>query len=237
MAHMDDKPNLVERLRTVNHFRYLSLADVQFIVNAGQIRRVTCGETLFDEGEPCSGMFVLVKGRIHLCKLGPQGQVNILSVVEPVIMFNEVAVIDGGPNPVSAIAAENSLLWQINYAAFQDLLNRIPQVGSSLLIVLAKRNRQMIVRYEDLSFRSVLARTAKLLLYLSAEGSRPIDRRACSIQEMANLIATVPEAISRSLGIIKNQGMIKTSRAEIVVLSTKQLADLAQVESILGGEA
>jgi hypothetical protein len=83
----------------------------------------------------------------------------------------------------------------------------------------------------------VLARTAKLLLHLSAEGSRPVDRRACSIQEMANLIATVPEAISWSLGFINSQGLISTSRREIVVLSPKQLASLAQIEPILGGEA
>jgi CRP-like cAMP-binding protein len=230
---MKDSPNLLDPLRTVKHFRNLSLADLQSIVNAGQVRRFICGETIFGEGEPCSGMFVLIRGRIHLCKLGPQGQVNILSVLEPVIMFNEVAVLDGGTNPVTAIAVEDCLLWQIGHHAFQDLMGKIPQVGLSLLQVLAARNRQMIGRYEDLSFRSVVARTAKLLLDLSDAGRKPIDRRSCSIEEMARRIATVPEAISRSLRDLKNLGAICVSRTEITISSVEKLVNLAQVESQL----
>jgi CRP-like cAMP-binding protein len=234
MAGMENLQSLIERIRTVKHFRSLSLCELRAIVSAGQVRHYIDGQTIFSEGDPCSGMFVLIGGRVHLCKFGRQGQMNIMSVIEPIIMFNEVAVLDGGPDPLTAIAAEDCLLWQIDYDAFQALLKQIPQVGLSLLHVLARRNRQMIARYEDLSFRTVLSRTAKLLLDLSNRGSRPIDRRNCSIQEMADRIATVPEAISRSLNTIKCQGLIETCRTEITVLSVEQLANLAQVEPDLG---
>ena len=56
----------------------------------------------------CAGMFVLLAGQVHLRKLGPQGQESILAVIEPVIMFNEVAVLDGGPNLTTAVAAQDS---------------------------------------------------------------------------------------------------------------------------------
>jgi CRP/FNR family cyclic AMP-dependent transcriptional regulator len=115
-------------------------------------------------------MFVLMRGMVHLCKIGPQGQINIMAVVEPVIMFNEITVLDGGSNPVTAVAVKDCLIWQIGYDSFQALLEKIPQVGLSLLRVLARRNRQMIAQYEDLSFRSVIARTAKLILDLSEYG-------------------------------------------------------------------
>jgi CRP-like cAMP-binding protein len=233
---MDDKPNLLERLRTVKHFQDLSLADLQLIVNSGQVRRFKAGEMIFIGGEPCSGMFVLIKGRVHLCNLGPQGQENIIAVVEPVIMFNEVAVVDGGPNPLSAIAVEDCILWQIGYRSFQELLEKIPQIGLSLLKVLAARNRQMIVRYEDLSFRSVVARTAKLILDVSEGGRKPVNRRKCSIGEMANRIATVPEAISRSLRVLRNQGLIKVSRTEIEVIHPENLARMAQIQAVLSGD-
>jgi len=178
-------------------------------------------------------MFVLMRGMVHLCKIGPEGQVNIMAVVEPIIMFNEITVLDGGPNPVTAIAVKDCVVWQIGYEAFQGLLDKIPQVGLSLLRVLARRNRQMIAQYEDLSFRSVIARTAKLLLDLSDYGRHPIDRRTCSINEMASRIATVPEAISRSLNLIKQRGVIRVSRTEIEVLSVEELANLAQLGPLL----
>jgi CRP/FNR family transcriptional regulator len=226
---MENLPNLTERLKTVKHFRNLSLADLTSIVTSGQMRRFQANAIIFTENDPCAGMFVLLKGRVHLCKLGPQGQVNIMAVIDPVIMFNEVAVLDGGPNPLSALAIENSLVWQISHEFFQALIERIPQVGLSLLPVLARRNREMISHYEDLSFRSVVARTAKLLLDLSDNGHQTIIRQNCSIEEMASRVATVPEAISRSLNVIKISGTIRVTRTEIFIVSTGKLAELAHV--------
>jgi CRP-like cAMP-binding protein len=229
---MENTPNLIESLKSVRHFRNLSLPELTMVVMAGKIRRFQANAMIFHENDTCAGMFVLLKGRVHLCKLGPQGQVNIMTVIEPVIMFNEVAVLDGESNPLTAIAVENSMVWQVSHASFQTLLERIPQVGLSLLRVLARRNREMIAHYEDLSFRSVMARTAKMLLDLSDNGRRPILRRDYSIEEMASRIATVPEAISRSLNTIKSSGTISLSRTEISILSRTKLAELAHIGPI-----
>jgi CRP/FNR family transcriptional regulator len=226
---MEKLSSLTESLKTVSHFRNLSLAELTTIVTSGRIRRFQANAVIFTENDPCAGMFVLMKGRVHLCKLGPRGQVNIMAIIEPVIMFNEVAVLDGGPNPLTAIAMENSLVWQVSHESFQTLIESIPQVGLSLLRVLAMRNREMIIHYEDLSFRSVVARTAKLLLDLSDNGHRTINRCNCSIEEMASRVASVPEAISRSLNVIKSSGTIRVSRTEIAVVSSRKLAELAHI--------
>lgn len=227
---MENHQDLVERLRTVKHFQSLSPADLYKIVTAGHVHRFIAGQTIFTEGESCSGMFVLLQGCVHLCKFSRQGKVNIISVIDPIIMFNEVAALDGGSNPLTAIAVENSLLWQIGHDSFQFLLKQIPEIGLSLLSVLARRNRQMIGRYEDLSSRSVMARTAKLLLDLSNYGHQTIQRRECSLEEMASRVATVPEAISRSLNLLKNSAAIHFNRLEITVISIEKLAELAQVD-------
>ncbi len=229
---MESLPDLTDSLRSVRHFRNLSLAELTTIVTAGKIRRIPANTTIFTDGDACAGMFVLLKGRVHLFQLGPHGKVNIVAVIEPVIMFNEVAVLDGGPNPLSALAVEKCLVWQIDHPAFQSLIERIPQVGVSLLRVLAKRNQEMIARYEDLSFRSVLARTAKLLLDLSENGQKVIIRRDCSIEELASRVVTVPEAISRSLNLLKRAEAIRVSRSEISVLSAEGLAEFVHIGSL-----
>jgi CRP/FNR family transcriptional regulator len=226
---MENLNSLVDKLRSVKHFSNLSQADLQAIVSAGKIRKSGMGETIFGEGEPCAGMFVLLQGKVHLCKFGPQGQINIMSIVQPVIMINEVAVLDGGPNPVTAIAVEDCLFWQIGHQAFQELVANVPQVGLSLLRILAARNRMMISQYEDLSFRSVVSRTAKLILDISQGEHTPINRRNCSVEQMARRVSTVPEAISRSLNVMKSRGLISVHRTQIIVLQPEQLARLAQL--------
>lgn len=154
-----------------------------------------------------------------------------MSIIQPVIMFNEVAVLDGGPNPITALAVQDCVTWQISQADFQDLMQIFPQLGAGLLRVMARRNRLLIAHYEDLSFRTVLARTAKLLLELSEQGKKNISRREHTIDLMAARVAAVREAISRSLHYIKDQGAISLSRTTITVLDPGLLASLAQVDT------
>lgn len=226
-------PNLVESLGRVEHFKRLAEADRAEIVNAGQIRTFPAGSVIFREAEAAAGMFVLFDGHVHLCKLGPQGQQTIVAEIEPVIMFNEVTVLDGGPNLTTAIAVQDCTTWNISFENFQALLKRYPMVGLGLLRVLAQRTRNLLSQYEDLSFRSVVARTAKLLLDLSEHGKRPIDRKIHPNADMAARIATVPEALSRSLQILRKNGDIVCTRTTIVVNQPQTLEKFAQIERTL----
>ena len=229
---MDELNRLAESLQSVHHFKHLNPVDLITIVSAGQIRHFQADEVIFHEDQPCAGMHVLIIGEVHLKKTGPHGQTGILAIIKPVIMFNEVTVLDGGTNPVSAYAARDCTIWQISYASFQSLLLRYPQVGLGLLKVLAVRNRQMIAQYVDVSFRPVLARVAKLLLDLSDNGKKKIQRNEHSIVKMAECVASVPEVISRSLNTLATKELIDSNRNEILVIAPIELSRLAQVEEL-----
>lgn len=230
---MQSLPNLVESLGRVEHFKRFPEADRAEIVNAGQVRSFPAGSIIFREGAPAAGMFVLFEGHVHLCKVGPQGRQSIMAEIEPVIMFNEVTVLDRGPNLTTAIAVQDCVTWNISVESFQALLKRYPMVGLGLLRVLAMRTRNLLSQYEDLSFRSVLARTAKLLLDLSEHGKRPIDRKEFTNADMAAKISTVPEALSRSFQILRKNGDITCTRTTITVNQPQTLEKFAQVERSL----
>ena len=219
-------------LRNVEHFRKLSLADVRFIINAGELKRFQSDSVIFHEMEPSAGMFVLFSGKVHLCKMSPSGQVQIISIIEPVTMFNELTAIDGGLNPFTAIAEQKCLTWKISYDAFQSLVLRYPdpRIGIAMMKVLAKRTRLLIDRCEDLSFRSVLARTAKVLLEISDNGTKIIDRGEYPIKDVAASIATVPETLSRSFSVLSESGLINCTRKEISILQPNELSVTAQLE-------
>ncbi len=225
--------NLVESLGRVEHFRRLPEADRAAIVNAGQTRSFPAGAIIYREGETGAGMFVLLAGHVHLQKLGPQGQQSIVAEIEPVIMFNEVTVLDSGANLTTAVAVQACVTWNISHANFQALLQRYPMIGLGLLRVLAARTRNLLAQYEDLSFRSVLARTAKLLLDLSERGARPIHRKEYPNADLAARISTVPEALSRSLQVFRKNGDITCTRATITVNQPETLEKFAQVERTL----
>lgn len=230
---MYDAWALAKQLRTVPHFQGMTDADLKTIVAAGQVRRFPAGTPIFSEGDPSAGMFVLMQGTVQLFKTGPQGQESIIAIVEPIIMFNEVSALDGGPNLTTAHATQDCVTWNVSHPHFRALMERYPQVGLGLLRVLALRYRALAAQYEDLSFRTVLARTAKLLLDLSRNGTHVIQRRTHTNQELAARIATVPEAFSRSLKVFKDDGYILSTRDQIQVINPATLARLAQLESVL----
>lgn len=222
--------DLVARLGHVRHFRDLPQTAIRAIVTAGQIKRFAAGSVIFLEGDPCAGMFVLLAGQVHICKAGGRGQQEIMAVMEPVIMFNEVAVLDGGPNPTMAIAARDCVTWCIACDAFHGLVRSFPEVGLSLLPVLAARNRVLISRYEDLASRTVVARTAKLLISLSRHGNTPIDRRQHTVDQLSAHIGSVREPVSRSLKTLRDEGLIEYTRSAITICDIQGLARRAHVD-------
>jgi len=224
--------NLISRLGTVNHFQELPEDALREIVFAGQILRYPFNSIIFHEGDSCSGLYVLFSGKVHLYKMGLQGKETIIGVINPVIMFNEVSVIDGGPNPVTAKAVMDCVTWQLSCDMYGNLLERYPEVGTGLLRALAARNRMMLIHLEDIISRPIQARVAKALLDLSDAGKKPVDRRLHTNQEIAARVATVHEAVSRSIKSLYEAAAISYNREKITITSVSLLAKLAQTDPI-----
>lgn len=227
---MGENERLVDQLKGVSYFEKLSTRELIDIVTSGSVKHFSAGELLFMENDTCAGMFVLIQGQVNLMKTGPDGQETILNIVDPVTMFNEVPVLDGGPNPVSALATKNSMLWRITCDKFRQLLTRHPQVSIGMLSVLAKRNRLMLGHYVDLSFRTIPARLAKLLLEVSGDGKEVIIRSQHSMREMSARVVAAPEAVSRTLKIFKEARIIECNRSMIKVIDVAGLQQMAKLE-------
>jgi len=221
--------SLVKRISTVAHFKELSISNLTEIVTAGQVLRFRKDTVLFREGELCAGLFVLFTGRVKLCKFSIQGQETIVSVIKPVIMFNEVPVLDEGLNPVTAMAIEDCVTWQMSQEQFQTLLKQYPVLGLSLLKVLATRSRILLSLFEDVSTLSVKSRVAKVLLEISQNGQMKIDRKKHTNIEMAARAATGAPQFSRALKSFKEFDVINCTRTSIEISLPQRLAQIAQM--------
>ena len=77
---MDEINPIARRMKRIIYFKDFSDGDLLTILRAGSIRRFAAGKTIFYEGDPSFGLGVLLKGEVHLYKLGPRGQENIIAV-------------------------------------------------------------------------------------------------------------------------------------------------------------
>ncbi len=188
---------------------------------------------IFSEGEPCAGLYLVEHGLVRIFKTAWDGREQVLHLLGPGQTFNDVATFDGGPNPASAITVEPTTLWIIDRESMQRLLRTYPAIGEAAVKVLAGRLRHLIGLVEDLSFRSVTARLAKLLLQ-QAEAARAdsVERPTLMThQEMAARLGTVREMIGRALRALADTGAIRIERHRIVIVDRAALENKAELQS------
>lgn len=217
----------MELLRSVPYFARLDEVALGAVARAAIERRYGKGEVIFLEGDPCAGLCIVEKGRVKLFKVSRDGREQVVKMLGPREFFNEVAVLDGGPNPLSAMAALGSVLRIIDRGTMLDLLARYPALAVGIIENLAARARHLLSLVEDLSLRTVSARLAKLLL-TEALGGHEAPRRMTQ-QEMAAQLGTVRETVGRALRDFEEEGLIRFDRHRIIILDREALETKAMM--------
>lgn len=218
-------------LRRVPYFAGLPDEVLAALAAAAVERRYDRGQIIFLEGEPCAGLHVLAEGEVKIFQLSPQGREQVLHSISPGETFNDVAVLDGGPNPASAAALTDAVLSVIRRPDIQRLAQTYPVLAWALIESVAKRTRHLVAMVEDLALRSVKSRLARLLL---AEAKRAaaggaIDRSQMVTQaEMAARLGTVREMIGRALRELADAGLIELDRHRIIIMNGRGLAEVAE---------
>lgn len=215
-----------ELLRSISYFSGLDEATLKALASVAVRRRYDAGQMIFVEGEPCAGLFIVESGRVKIFKLSPGGREQILHIFGAGEGFNDVAVLDGGPNPANVMALEPTSVLVIDRSSMVDLLERYPALSRAVIENLASRARHLVSLVEDLSLRTVVGRLAKLLLEQATEevGLERVPRGLTHAQ-MAARLGTVREVITRSLRKLEDEGLIKIKRHRIVILDREALED------------
>lgn len=187
------------------------------------------GKTIFSEGDPCNGFYIVADGKVKIYKLSFEGKEHILHIYGPGNPFGEVPVFAGKRFPANAQSLLKSHLLFFPRTAFIDLISKNPSLALNMLAVLSMRLRQFTVQIENLSLKEVPERLASYLLYLAKEQGR-VDTVTLTISkgQLASLLGTIPETLSRILAKMNKQRLIETTGRDIQLLDITGLEDLAK---------
>jgi CRP-like cAMP-binding protein len=219
----------LDLLKRIPYFSGIGLADLESIKKLVFERSADRAETVVFEGEPASSLYFVASGAVRVFKTSAEGKEQVLGIVRPEESFNDVPIFDGGLNPASARAMGPVLLYGIKRNDVEAILRDYPQIALNVTKVLAKRVRQLVSLVEDLSFRHVISRVAKILFeQISGETDRA---PRLTQQEMAGMAGTAREVVGRSLKALEEQGAIKLDRHRIVITDKEALQKIAEVSS------
>ncbi len=214
-----------EQLKAIPYFQDLdgpALARIHASIFEVRLEK---GQVLFSEGEPAEAMYVVRSGQVRIFKLSPDGREQVLRLAGTGDCFNEVPVFDEGPNPANAQAAEPSSLWGIRRRDMRRLVEEHPAIALGFLKAFAGKLRFFTRKVEDLSFRSVTSRVAKLLLEIAEDDGRGglLLRQQFTQQEMAAVVGTAREMIGRAFKALEKEGAIRLDRHRVVIVSRAAL--------------
>ena len=230
----DAKLNPNEILKRVPIFSGLTEDELSFLAQHTVPRRFSVGETVFAEGEPCTGLYVVAAGHVRIFKSSAGGREHVLSIEGPGSSVAELPVFDGGSYPASVAAIDDATLLFVSKQDFQSLCLTHPQVSLKVLRVVGARLRRLVGIIEELSFTTVRHRLAAFLVRLAkSSGERGPDGVEFALpannQELASQIGTVRELISRNLSRFQAEGMLKIDGRRVTVTDLPALE--AELES------
>jgi len=192
------------------------------------------GESIFLEGDEGDGFYIVIEGNVKIFKLSIEGKEHILHFFGPGEPIGEVPVFSGQRFPANAEAVEPTHLLFFQRTAFIDLIEKNPSLSLNMLAVLSKRLRDFSLKIENLSLKQVPARLASYLILLSAaQGTNDVIRLDISKGQLASLLGTIPETLSRILTKMDNLGYIKVNGRDITLLDKAGLEDLSLYGKLL----
>lgn len=216
-------------IKTIPYFAGLSSAELEAIGRYIFEKPAVRGEIILLDEEPPEAIYFVVSGAVKVFKTSAEGKEQILCIIRPGESFNDIAVFDGEPNPASVQAMGPVVLYGIRKDDLETILRDYPQVSLNANNVLAGRVRHLVSLVEDLSFRHVISRVAKILINYAGDGTGPKPR--LTQHEMAAMAGTAREVVGRSLKALEEDGAIRLDRNRIVVTNKEILKDMVEASS------
>jgi len=187
------------------------------------------GAMIFFDGDEGNGFYLVITGIVKVYKISPEGKEQILHIVKEGETIGAVPVFSGKSFPANAQAISKSHLLFFSRTEFINLITNNPSLTMNILAVLSMRLREFTVQIENLSLKEIPGRLAAYLLYRAEEqGNEELVELNISKLQLANILGTGPESLSRALGNMKNRKLIEVDGSNIRLVDRGALETLAE---------
>lgn len=96
------------------------------------------GETIFNQGDEASSMYVIIEGQVQIVFMG-----QTLRVLGADDAFGEMALIDSTPRSTGAVAKTDVKLARVDQRRFLFLIQQSPSFALRIMKIMADRLRDM----------------------------------------------------------------------------------------------
>lgn len=218
----------VDILKNIPAFSSLDSSDLNKINEITIERHFRKGSIIFMEGDPGEAFFFIKSGKVKIFKITPDGRELIFAILSEGDVFAEVTLFNDINYPASAEILEDASLGMIKNKDLEALIGDHSELALPIIKVLSRKLFNSQQKVKELALGDTYMRTAQTLIKLAEAHGKVTDegievKLDISRQELANMIGTARETVSRALSQFKKEGSIDISGKKIIVLNMNKL--------------
>ncbi|HKJ87345.1 MAG TPA: Crp/Fnr family transcriptional regulator [Gammaproteobacteria bacterium] len=199
-------------------FAGLSGDKMDALARLSQSRTYERGETVFRQGDPADGLYLIQSGRVKLLLTHEDGEEVIVDLLGEGEYFGEMALIDAEPRSTGVVALQRTTVRFLPKGDFRRLLSRSNELAQSLLQGLTERLRNANRMIESLATLDVYGRVARTLLqYANREEGRLVVTEPITQQDIAHMVGASREMVNRVFQDLVRQGLVRREGRTIVL--------------------
>lgn len=216
------------RLKNVPLFREMSDNELDSIVTISQVRIYKARTFVFMQGDPLERVFFIHTGTIKIYKTDMSGREQIVSVLQAGEMFPHTGFFCKGTYPAHAEVVEEATLIVIPIADFEQTLIHYPELCIKLFRVMSEKIVDLQNRLEEQILHNTYEQIIMLLLRLTKtnaikQGDYYRLTTHFTNRELANMIGTSRETISRTISQLKRKGLIELDEEGFYLINKDRL--------------
>lgn len=183
------------------------------------------GDVIHRPGDDLSQLLVVHRGSVRISHFTASGQERLFRVLEPGDFIGEASFVTGARPDNWAIALADVDLCSFNHAELEGLVSQYPDIAVRMLRTVTARLESAEQLIADLTSSAVPTRLARYLAELPTTRvmGAPQVRLPYSKKDVASLLGTTPETLSRQLAAFSEAGIISVQGRHITVLDGEAL--------------
>ena len=211
-------------------FSSLNQNDLIHIASVIHHKKYLKGETLFFEGDRPDALVIVNEGSVKAFKITQDGREQILYVFSEGDFFGERNLFSRQVSAYSVEALEPVKTCFFTRESFYGLLRAYPDIAVKIIEELGERMNRMENALQSMGVRSVDERVSALLLdfaekYGTSVPGGTLIRLPLSREGMANYLGIARETVSRKLGLLENEGIIRSNGNKSILLLDRNMLE------------
>jgi len=213
-------------LKNIPLFSSLKEEELKAIQKVALTKKFPKNKIILLEDEEGDTLFIILIGKVKVSSFSEKGKEIIYSILGEGDFFGDMSLLDGKPRSASVIAIEDTEMQLIRRADFYNLLEQYPSIAMKMLEGLASRIRKTDNLVGSLALLDVAGRVAGILLQLADERgikfrNQVIIKARPTHHELANMICTTRETVTRVLKQLELKHYIHMSGKDITILDVE----------------